>query len=25
VWMGGLLLVAAILHRRFDRVFVDLL
>jgi len=25
VWMGGLLLVAAVLHRRFDRVFVDLL
>ena len=25
VWMGGLLLIAAVLHRRFDRVFVDLL
>ena len=25
VWAGGLLVIAAILHRRFDRVFVDLL
>jgi ABC-type polysaccharide/polyol phosphate export permease len=25
VWMAGLLVLAAILHRRFDRVFVDLL
>ena len=25
IWMGALFVVAAILHRRFDRVFVDLL
>jgi ABC-2 type transport system permease protein len=24
-WIAGLLVVAALLHRRFDRVFVDLL